>query len=409
MGPAEREAVLRVIDSGVLSGFYGSPGDEFYGGPEVIEFERAWADRYRINHAVSVNSATSGLIAAMAAIGIGPGDEVIVPPWTMSATAIAPLFYGGIPVFVDIEDKTFCLDPDRVLDAITPRTKAILVVNLFGHPAQLNRLRSIADKHGVWLIEDSAQAPLASEDGVPCGTVGDIGVFSLNFHKHVHTGEGGICVTSNDLLAKRLQMVRNHGENAVDWLGIEDLTNLIGFNFRLTELSAAIGRAQLERIDEHVERREAIGTALSDGLNGLCGITPPVVRKGCRHNYYCWVIRYDEKEIGVDRDTFSAALTAEGFPNSVGYVPPLYSLPVFQRRTAIGGAGFPFNLTDRRYDAGLCPTTEILHDSQALFFEPCTYAFTARDVQLLIEAFRKVHRHREELHSASRSGVKVNA
>ena len=155
-GQAELEAVSRVIESDCLSGFYGNWCEEFYGGPTVRAFEQAWCERFVVEHTISVNSATSGLFAAMGAIGISPGDEVIVPPYTMSATVIAPLIYGGIPVFIDIEPETFCLDPQAVRQAITPRTKAILAVNLFGHPAPLAELMSIAQEHGLKLVEDNA-------------------------------------------------------------------------------------------------------------------------------------------------------------------------------------------------------------------------------------------------------------
>ena len=398
MGEAEISAVVRVMRSDRISGFYGSPGPEFLGGPTVREFEAAWSVRYGVKHTVSVNSATSGLIAAMAAIGVSPGDEIIVPPWTMSATIVAPLFYGGIPVFVDIEPDTFCLDPKLVKAAITDRTKAILVVNLFGHPAQLTELRELANESGIFLIEDNAQAPLGFENGKACGTIGDIGIFSLNYHKHIHTGEGGMCVTNNDQLAERLQLIRNHGENVVESLQLRDLTNLIGFNFRMTELSAAIGVEQLAAIDTHVERRENLAIALSEGTRDLDGWTPPAVRANCRHNYYCWTALYDENIIGVDRKVFSAALAAEGFPHFVGYLPPLYRLPLFKNRTAIGAQGFPFNLTNQSYHDGLCPVTERLHEKEAILFEPCAYDINDDAIPLLVEAIRKVHRNRGELH-----------
>lgn len=197
LGEEEVRAVADVVRSGCLSGFYGSWGEQFGGGTVVRRFETAWAERFGVDYAVSVNSATSGLYAAMGAIGIQPGDEVIVPPYTMSATALAPLIYGGIPVFADVEPETFCLDVNAVQTAITSRTRAIIAVNLFGHPAQLNQLRALADKRGLFLIEDNAQAPLAREHGKLTGTIGHIGVFSLNYHKHIHAGEGGVCATND--------------------------------------------------------------------------------------------------------------------------------------------------------------------------------------------------------------------
>jgi perosamine synthetase len=390
MGAGEREAVLRVLDSDCLSGFYGSPGDEFYGGPEIQQFEKEWCDRYRIAHTISVNSATSGLIAAMGAIGISPGDEVIVPPWTMSATVMAPLIYGGIPVFADVEDETFCLDPATVEAEISPRTRAIIAVNLFGHPARLTELRALADKHGIYLIEDNAQAPLGQDNGKACGTVGHIGIFSLNYHKHLHTGEGGMCITSDAELAKRLMMIRNHGENAVDWLELGDAINMVGFNFRMTELSAAVGRVQLRDIDAHVSRCEAVAEKLSAAVAGIEGFIAPKVREGCRHNYYCWTVRIKEVELGIDRGTFAKALLAEGFPLEEGYAEPLYKLPLFQQGIAIGRDGFPFTLSNRRYANDMCPVTERLYADEAWYFQPCGFDPDESDVEALINAIHKV-------------------
>ena len=250
----------------------------------------------------------------MGAIGIQPGDEVIVPPYTMSATALAPLIYGGIPVFADVEPETFCLDVNAVQAAVTPRTRAIIAVNLFGHPAQLAQLRDIANRNGLYLIEDNAQAPLAMENGRLAGTIGHIGVFSLNYHKHIHAGEGGVCVTNDGGLARKLQLIRNHGENVVEPLGMEDISNMIGFNYRMTELSAAIGLEQLNKIDRHVETRERLAQQLVEGLQGLEGLTVPLTRPGCRHVYYVLGFRYDAEMVGVSREQFSRALSRRRFP-----------------------------------------------------------------------------------------------
>jgi perosamine synthetase len=401
MGNSEKEAVLRVLESDCLSGFYGSPGHEFYGGPEIQSFEREWGERYKATHTISVNSATSGLFAAMGAIGISPGDEVIVPPWTMSATVMAPLVYGGIPVFADIEDQTFCLNPAAVKAEISPRTKAILAVNLFGHPARLKELRALADRHGIYLIEDNAQAPLGQEFGEDCGTIGHIGIFSLNFHKHLHTGEGGMCITEDADLAKRLMLIRNHGENSIEWLELEDSINMVGFNYRMTELSAAIGRVQLENIDRHVTRREAVARKLTAGVVGIDGLIAPNTRDGCRHNYYCWTARTIDEKLGVDRETFCNALRAEGFPLEVGYARPLYMLPLFQQGQAIGREGFPFTLSNRHYTEGMCPVTERLHAREAWFFEPCAYDLDEADVDQLIDAIHKVCENIPELQHRS--------
>ncbi len=397
MGPEERDAVLRVVESGCLSGFYGSPGEQFLGGPVVRAFEEAWCERFGARHAISVNSATSGLFAAMGALGTGPGDEVIIPPWTMSATAMAPLIYGGIPVFADIEPETFCLDPDSVRRRITPRTKAIIAVNLFGHPAPLDELMSIARQNGLRLVEDNAQAPLATDCSRYAGTLGDIGVFSLNYHKHIHVGEGGMCVTNDDELALRLRLIRNHAESVVEFVALDNLANMVGFNFRMTELSAAVGIEQLKKIDAHVGRREALAKQLTAGVQGLAGLTPPHVRPGCRHVYYVWALRLDERAVGVTREQFSKALAAEGLPHFTGYQRPLYLLPLFQKRVAVGLDGYPFNLGTVRYSKGLCPVTEHLYERELIGYETCASDVDAEHAQLLVEAIWKVYRHRDEL------------
>jgi perosamine synthetase len=391
MGDEEIEAVNKVARSGRLSSFIGAWCDDFYGGSEIQGFEKEWAERFGCKHAISVNSNTSGLIAALGAVGVSPGDEVIVPPYAMSATVMAPLFYGGIPVFVDIEPNTFCIDPALVRAAITPKTRAILAVDLFGHPAALSELRALADKHGIFLIEDAAQAPLASEAGRYAGTIGHIGVFSLNYHKHIHTGEGGMCCTNDDALALRLRMIRNHGENVVEPLHVEDITNLVGFNFRMTELSAAIGREQLRKIDMLVNERQAIAERLSTELQGLKGLITPMVRHECRHVYYVWCARHDAEVAGVSRATVARALAAEGLPLAEGYVKPLYMLPAFQRRVAIGRNGWPFTLTERRYDMGLCPVAERMDEHELLEFCSCSYQLKQDELTHVIEAFRKVY------------------
>ncbi len=397
IGEEERAAAERVLKGGVLSGFIGAPGPEFDGGPEVLALEEAWCEAFGVRHAVTVNSATSGLYAAMGAARVGPGDEVILPPYTMSATVMAPLIYGGIPVFADIEPETFNIDPACVRQAITDKTRAILAVNLFGHPARLRELRAIADENGLILVEDNAQAPLASEDGRWAGTVGHIGVFSLNVHKHIQTGEGGVVVTDDDDLALRLRLIRNHGENLIEAFAVEDLTNLVGFNYRLTEVAAAIALAQLAKLSGIVDEWIGHANGLTDGLSDLPGITPPVVRQGCRHVYYVWPARFDAQVVGVSRHAFARALAAEGMPIDQGYVTPLHLLPLFRHRVAIGRQGYPFNLTDRTYDHGLCPVAERMHETEELGFGICAFELSEAIVDKLIAAFRKVYERRDRL------------
>lgn len=398
MGEDEIEAVTRVVRSGKISSFIGAWCDEFDGGNEIRAFESAWAEHFDCRYAISVNSNTSGLIAAMGAVGISPGDEVIVPPYSMSATVVAPLFYGGVPVFVDIDPDTFCLDLEKVKSAITHRTRAIIAVDLFGHPAELRALRQLADERGIFLIEDAAQAPLAREYGRYAGTVGHIGVFSLNYHKHIHTGEGGMCCTNDEELALRLRAIRNHGENIVEPLGLKNITNLVGFNFRMTELSAAIGLTQLKKIDRLVDSRERIGTRLTQATRGLPGLTPPIVRDGCRHVYYVWSARYDANQTGIKREKVVEALVAEGLPVYQGYVAPLYRLPLFRNRRAIGDKGWPLNLTDRLYVDGMCPVVERMYEKELIEVHVCSHLFDEAEQQALIDGFEKVFANLDALH-----------
>lgn len=397
IGDDERRLVGEVLDSGMLSGFYGSWGDKFLGGPMVRRLEADWMAAFNCKFAVTVNSNTSGLMAAMGAVGISPGDEVIVPPYTMSATAMAPLIWGGVPVFVDIESDTFCLDVNKVREAITERTKAILVVNLFGHPARLAELRALADERGIFLIEDNAQGPFAAENDQYAGTIGHIGVFSLNVHKHIQTGEGGVCVTNDPDLAQRLQISRNHGENVVEPLGRNNIVNLLGFNFRMTELTAAVGVAQLARGRAIVDTRIAIAERLSAGLSDIPGLSTPAVRKDCSHVYYLWAATIDETLLGLSRNVLLRALEAEGVPLYGGYVPPLYRLPVFRQRVALGRNGFPFNLSDRVYHDGLCPVAERLHEQELFAYEVCGYEPTPEQLQQMVDAFHKVIEGRHKL------------
>lgn len=233
MGEEEVEAAAAVVRSGVLSAFIGAPGEFFLGGPQVRAFERKAADYFGVKHAITVNSWTSGLIAAVGAIGIEPGDEIITTPWTMSATAMAILHWNALPVFADIDPETFNIDPVKVEALIGPRTRAILAVDIFGQSADMAALRAIADRHGLKLLGDTAQAPGSLIDGKFTGTLADIGGFSLNYHKHIHCGEGGILVTDDDRLAERLCLIRNHAESVIKSDVPSDLANMIGYNFRM--------------------------------------------------------------------------------------------------------------------------------------------------------------------------------
>ena len=400
IGTEEAEAVKAVMETGVLSKFYGSWDPDFYGGEKIRELERAWADYFEVKHAVSVNSNTSGLIAAIGAVGIEPGDEVIVSPWTMSASATAILIWNAIPVFADIESETFNLDPASIERNITSYTKAIMVTDIFGHAADLDSIMAIAKKHNLKVVEDCAQAPGARYHDKFAGTVADIGVFSLNYHKHIHTGEGGVCVTNDDFLAERMQLIRNHAEAVVQDKGTEDLSNMIGFNFRMTEIGAAIGIEQLKKLPSLVRRKMEIAGRLSRKLQGLKGLRTPVVKEDCTHVYYVYPLLYTPEETGIARELTVKALRAEGVPASGGYL-NLHLLPMYQKRIAYGSKGFPWTGEFYRgavsYDKGICPVAEELHDAKYLNLNMSFYDYTDQEADLVAGAFKKVWGNLDQL------------
>jgi dTDP-4-amino-4,6-dideoxygalactose transaminase len=396
IGDAERRAVAEVLESGVLSQFIGAAGDDFHGGPRVRRLERAWSERFGVRHAVSMNSATSALYAAAAAAGVGPGDEVIVSPYTMTASATCALVHGAVPVFADIEPETFCLDPASVRERITPRTKAIVVVDIFGCPADMDAIMAIADEHGLVVIEDAAQAPGATYRGRPAGTLGHIGVFSLNYHKTIQCGEGGLAVTDDDRLAERLALARNHGEAVVGEVG-SHAVDVLGFNYRLGELEAAIAEAQLARLDALTEPRIANAKRLTEQLGDLEGVRPPAVPEHARHVFYLYVVRLDPGVLGVDRARFAEALAAEGVPVGAGYVAPLYRQPVYHS-DALGCAfNCPRYDGAPRYDDGACPVVERMHEREVLFHPHLHAGMGASDIDDVAAAFRKVHARRGDL------------
>ena len=209
IGKEELENVKAVFESSIFSRFLGCWHDDFFGGPQVQALEKEWAEVFNVKHAISVNSATSALYCAVGAIGVEPFDEVIVSPYTMCASATAPLIYNAIPVFADVEPDYFCLDIKSIEEKITDRTKAIIVVDIMGQVYN-QEINELAKKHNLKVIEDCAQAPFAKYKDKFAGTLGDIGIYSLNYHKHIHSGEGGILVTNDDGLANKLRLIRNH-------------------------------------------------------------------------------------------------------------------------------------------------------------------------------------------------------
>lgn len=401
IGHEEVEAAKKVIESGVLSRFLGCWEPDFFGGPKVQEFERQCEAYFGVKHAVTVNSWTSGLIAAVGAIGIEPGDEVIVSPWTMCASATAILHWNAIPVFADIEPVTFCLDPASVEANITPYTKAIMAVDIFGHSAEMDVLMAIADRYGLKVITDTAQAPGTYYKGRITGTLAHVGGYSLNYHKHIHTGEGGILVTDDDEIADRLRLIRNHAEAVVGDKGVTDLCNMVGYNFRLGEIECAIGLEQLKKLKGFVASRQRAAERLTKGLINLPGLRPPIVKPGCTHAYYMYPMVLDVEQFGVARAKILEALEAEGVVGLAAGYACLHLLPMYQQKIAYGSKGFPWSSDichrEVSYRKGICPTAEKLNESDYLGYEMCMHELTDANVDLIVKAFEKVWAQMERL------------
>ena len=402
IGQEEKEAVMAVLDSGELSGFVAGNIPEFYGGKQVQALEKEFCKRFDVKYAVSVNSATSGLYCMLMAMGIGPGDEVITSHYTMHATASSILQCGAVPIFADIEDETYGLDPVSVQNNITKNTKGILVVNIFGHAAMLNELKKIADSNNLWLLEDNAQAPGGVlEGGVFTATVGRAGVFSFNRHKTMQSGEGGVVLTNDEDVAKRMMLVRNHGEVVVgDWQ-MEDISNTIGQNLRMSEMEAAVALCQIKKLDQLNDSRIELAERITIGLNDIAGITAPVVRDGCKHVYYFYVMKYDEAIIGLSRENFVKALNAEGYYLRGGYLAPIYLTPMFKEKICFGKKGYPFIANSRndkiKYEKGLCPVAERLNDKEVILTNIIYPPITINDMDGFIKAIKKVALHAKEI------------
>ena len=327
--PEDAEAVADVLASHRLSM-----------GPWTQRFEERLADYVGVKHAVAVNSGTSALHLIVRALGIGPGDEVITTPFSFVASTSAILFEGATPVFADIDSKALCIDPEEVERAVTPRTKAILAVDVFGHPADWFALRAIADRHGLDLIEDSAEALGSDLDGRRCGSFGRAAIFGFYPNKQITTGEGGMIVTDDEDLAGLCRSMANQGRSAENrWLQHVRL----GYSYRMDEMSAALGCSQLERIDEIVAAREQVASWYAEALQEVDGLVVPSPSFSGRMSWFVYVARLSEAHSKEDRDAILRGLGARGI-GCGDYFQPIHLQPFL--RDSLGTR------------PGQCPVTE---------------------------------------------------
>jgi len=256
IGKEERDQVLEVLDSGNISTFIASPGKNFLGGKKIREFEKKFSSKIGTKYGIAFNSASSALHAAVASVGVQPGEEVIVPPYTFTSTATCTLMHNAIPVFSDVSQDTYCLDPTKLQDVTSNLTKAIIPVHLFGHACEIDELISFAKKNNLRIIEDCAQAPGGQYKRKNVGTFGDCSVFSFQETKNMMTGEGGMLLTDDDEIASKARLVRNHGEMVAPSMDKRTYTSeILGWGYRMTELEAALGVAQVDKLDYLNEQR----------------------------------------------------------------------------------------------------------------------------------------------------------
>ena len=311
----EQQEVLKVLKSQMLTLLHG----EF-----VSKFEKEFARYIGVKHAIAVNTGTAALHIAIAALNIGPGDEVIVPPFTFIASASSILHNNAIPIFADIDDKSYTLDPNSVREKITEKTKAIIPVHLAGIGADMSELMDIGSDNGIHVIEDAAQSIGTRCYKKKVGSIGHLGCFSFYPSKNMTTGEGGMITTNDDELAEQCRLIRHHGEP--EWY----VYNRLGYNYRMTEIQGAIGRVQLKKIDSFISMRNKNAKYLSEATSKLNGINPPFVPEYCEPAFNYWIGRLDPDVLGITKTQF-----LNRFPRSkVLYPKPLYKTKLFQEKIA---------------------------------------------------------------------------
>ncbi|NJE02068.1 DegT/DnrJ/EryC1/StrS aminotransferase family protein [Thermococcus sp. JdF3] len=350
IGDEEINAVVEVLKSGMLAH-----------GKEVEAFEREFADYLGARHGVAVANGTAALDVALKALRMGPGDEVITTPFTFIASATSILFQNAKPVFADIDPKTYNLNPEEVLEKITDKTKAILVVHLYGQPADMKAFREIAEDYNLYLVEDCAQAHGAMFEGQKVGTLGHIAAFSFYPTKNMTTGEGGMVVTNDDELARRARLIRSHGQ-AEKYLHVE-----LGYNLRMTNIGGALGRVQLRKLDRWNEIRKENARRLSKGIEKIPGLTPPYVDPRAYHVFHQYVIRVED-DFPLGRDKLMMKLRERGIGTAVHYPMPVHHQPLFQK---LG------------YEMDCCPNA--IEASQKVLSLPVHPAVSEEDIAYILE------------------------
>ena len=359
----------------------------YWYGKMTRELCRKFADMYGAKYCAASSSGTASIHVALGAVGVGPGDEVITSPITDMGSVIGILFQNATPIFADLDPNSYNMTAESVAAKITDRTKAIVVVHLAGNACEIDKIVELAHAKGIYVIEDCAQAYGCKYKGRYVGTFGDIGCYSLNDFKHISAGDGGMILTDNEEFYHNAVMFADKNYNR---FGTEVAKNVstLGINYRMNELTAAVGIAQLDKVEDICAKRHAYGDKLNEALQGIPGLYPHKVLPDGECSYWFYMLRIDAEEFGADRNEFAKALQAEGVPAGAGYIPYcVYQYDMFRNRTAYpGGSNYPFG--DTRYNAGDCPNAEaILATAVKLVVNEF---YTQQDLEDTIRAIRKV-------------------
>lgn len=401
----EEQSLLEVLRSGCWwhysQGEAVDPKKPEVGAPrsKVAEFQEAFARFQGAKYGMACANGSVALEVALRALGVGPGDEVIVPPYTFIATATAVLMVNAVPIFVDIESNTYNIAPQRVLEAITPRTKAIIPVHFAGQAADMDSLLSIAAQHKLIILEDAAHAPGATWKDRGLGTIGQAGAFSFQASKNLTAGEGGF-ITTNDRELAELCSSYIWGGRVVGRPWYEH--HRLGWNHRMTEFQGAILLQQLKRVEAQNAKRRENARYLDEHLANLPGISPLHVRDNVtKHSHHLYIFAFNEEEFGIPRAEFLAALQAEGIPCLSGYAHPLYKNPMFLRQD-FNPRGCPVNCEyyDRAIDyasfEALCPNAERAC-REAVWLEHRQLLAEREDMDDIVRAIEKIHESRQEI------------
>jgi len=372
----EIEAVVEVLKSGKLTTLVG----------EVTrKFEEEFAKFHGVKHAIAVSNGTVALHVALRAIGVKPGDEVITTPFTFVASASSILHQNAIPIFADIDRETFNIDPASIEERISNKTKAIIAVHLCGHPAEMDQIMKIADDHDLMVIEDCAQAIGAEYRGKIVGGLGHVSAFSFYQSKNITTGEGGMVLTNDDEIAEKAKLIRHHGEP--EWYHYV----LLGYNYRMTEMQAALGLAQLNRLEELNRRRMEIAKIYTDELEDVDALTLPTAKPHVKHVWHIYNVLIDLKRVRKTRDEIVKAIKAENVWVGICYPTVLYLEPIFQEKIGHGN-GCPWKCPlygrEVEYKKGLCPNAEWV--SERVFTLPTQPALSDDQVIDIARAVKKV-------------------